>query len=221
VNRAAVPATTSSPKDATPPADPPRKRRGRPPKAASSSGAGPTAVKAKVTRPGAGLAGSPEAKRKAALVLEVLGGLRSPTSASVALGISVQRYYMIEVRTLQAVVTALDRKPKVGGQPSPDTTLRRLVTERDRLERELLRALALLRVAQRTAGIPAPEPRTKPSPAAKAAGKRGPRRPTIRARRAAEELRRSAMEEAPSDGAETSTVSATPGATTPTSAAPA
>jgi hypothetical protein len=220
VNRSATP-PAPPPKDMTPPADPPRKRRGRPPKAASASGAGPPAAKPKITRPGAGLSGSPEAKRKAALVLEVLGGLRSPTSASVALGVSVQRYYMIEVRTLQAVVTALDRKPKVGGQPSPDATLRRLVAERDRLERELLRALALLRVAQRTAGIPAPEPRPKPSGAAKAAGKRGPRRPTVRARRAADELRRSAAEEEPNDGAGTSTVPTTPGAAPPTPAAPA
>ncbi len=218
MNRSATP-PAPPPKDMTPPADPPRKRRGRPPKAASASGAGPPAVKPKITRPGAGLSGSPEAKRKAALVLEVLGGLRSPTSASVALGVSVQRYYMIEVRTLQAVVTALDRKPKVGGQPSPDATLRRLVAERDRLERELLRALALLRVAQRTAGIPAPEARPKPSGAAKAAGKRGPRRPTVRARRAADELRRSAAEEA-NDGAETPATPASPVATTTASPAP-
>ncbi len=182
---------------------PPAKRRGRPPKP------GPKAPpKPKTTRPGAGLSGSPEAKRKASVILEVLGGLRSPTSASAVLGISVQRYYMIEVRALQGLIAALDVKPKRGGQPSPETTLRRVAKERDRLERELLRAQALLRVAQRAVGL------APPAEPPKAAGKSGPgkrktRTPTVRARRAADELRSAAA----------AAIDAERGATTPPSVA--
>lgn len=173
---------------------PPAKRRGRPPKV------GPKAPpKPKTTRPGAGLKGSPEAKRKASVVLEVLGGLRSPTSAATVLGVSIQRYYMLEVRALQGLLTALDTKLKPGSQPSPETALRRLSAERDRLERELLRAQALLRVAQRAVGLPPP---AEPAAAAKAGktGKAGPgkrkvRTPTVRARRAADTLRQAASAE--------------------------
>jgi hypothetical protein len=174
--------TTNAPKvppSSVTPAAPP-KRRGRPPNP------GPKAPK--TTRPGAALRGSPEAKKKASVVLEVLGGLRSPTSGALALGVSVQRYYLIEVRALQGLLSALDAKPKPGGQPSPETTLRRVLAERERLERELLRAQALLRVAQRTVGLPPPEPQTKHGKT----GKRKTRTPTIRARRAVVELRAAA-----------------------------
>jgi hypothetical protein len=183
----ANPTTTTNGDGAAPP-----RRRGRPPKP------GPKAPpKPKTTRPGAGLSGSPEAKRKASLVLEVLGGLRTPTSASAVLGVSVQRYYMIEVRALQGLIAALDVKPKPGGQPSPETALRRVTAERDRLERDLLRAQALLRVAQRAVGLPPlVEPTLKTGKSGKA-GKAGPgqrktRTPTVRARRAADTLRESA-----------------------------
>jgi len=200
--------TKSTGPAATPAQGPaPPKRRGRP------SSTGPKAPpKPKVTRPGAGLAGSPEAKRKASVILEVLGGLRSPTSGSAALGVSVQRYYMLEVRALQGLLSALDRKPKLGGQPSPETTLRRLIAERDRLERELLRAQALLRVAQRAVGLQPPEP-----PGAKTgkpgAGKRKTRTPTVRARRAAHELRTAA---AASEAASATTANGATTGTTPT-----
>lgn len=164
-------------------ATPTPKRRGRPP----NPNPGPKPQK--TTRPGAGLRGSPEAKKKASVVLEVLAGLRSPPSGAAALGVSVQRYYMIEVRALQGLLTALDAKLKPGAPPSPETTLRKVVAERDRLERELLRAQALLRVAQRAVGLQPPEP-----PSAKQGkagpGKRKTRAPTVRARRAVDELRK-------------------------------
>lgn len=184
---ASSPTTTPAPNAPTKNGDSttPR-RRGRPPNL------GPKAPsKPKTTRPGAGLTGSPEAKRKASVILEVLGGLRSPTSASAVLGVSIQRYYMIEVRALQGLLTALDAKPKPGGQPSPETALRRVTAERERLERELLRAQALLRVAQRAVGLSPPSAETT-TKAKAGSGKKKPRRPTVRARRAADELRAAA-----------------------------
>ncbi len=191
----------------------PPKRRGRPPKA------GPKAPpESKTTRPGAGLKGSPEAKRKASVILEVLGGLRSPTSGATVLGVSVQRYYTLEVRALQGLLSALDTKPRGGGQPSPDATIRRLTAERERLERELLRAQALLRVAQRAVGLsppPTPAPALKGTKGTKgkpAHGKRGPRKPTVRARRAADELR-SAAAKAVEPTTTTTTTQPTPGPT--------
>lgn len=188
----------------------PPKRRGRPPKAGPKAPPEP-----KTTRPGAGLKGSPEAKRKASVILEVLGGLRSPTSGATVLGVSVQRYYTLEVRALQGLLSALDTKPKVGGQPSPDATIRRLTAERERLERELLRAQALLRVAQRAVGLsppPTPAPAPKGAKGKPARGKRGPRKPTVRARRAADELRSAAAK-----AVEPAPTTTTPSASSPTS----
>lgn len=192
---------SAAPLPVTPPAIwPTPKRRGRPPRI------GPKPPpKPKVTRPGAGLAGSPEAKKKASLILEVLGGLRSPTSAAAVLGVSVQRYYLLEVRALQGLVAALEPRQQRGPTPSPEVATRRLAAERDRLERELLRAQALLRVAQRTVGLPPP---ATPGKTGKLApGKRGPRTPTIRARRAADALRDAAA--AAPDGAIETTAATT------------
>ncbi|MBP9891528.1 MAG: hypothetical protein KBG84_06440 [Planctomycetes bacterium] len=39
------------------------------------------------------LKGTPEARRQAALILEVLGGLRGPTDAAKAMGVALPRYY--------------------------------------------------------------------------------------------------------------------------------
>jgi hypothetical protein len=43
---------------------------------------------------------STQAKLEAAVVLEVLGGIRTPTDAAGALGISLPRYYVLEGRAL-------------------------------------------------------------------------------------------------------------------------
>ena len=47
------------------------------------------------------LTGSSDAKRQAAILLEVLAGLRSASDASATLEISIMRYYMIETRALR------------------------------------------------------------------------------------------------------------------------
>ena len=49
-------------------------------------------------------AGSREALRLAACVLEVLAGLRGPTEAAGALGVSLARYYQLEQRALAGLV---------------------------------------------------------------------------------------------------------------------
>lgn len=143
------------------------------------------------------LTGTSEAKLRACVVLEVLGGLRTPTDASVALGLTVQRYYLLETRALQGLVAALEAKPRRGGRrASTEGELTRARAERDRLERELRRAQALVRATQRAVGIAPPKEPPKEK------GKRKKKRPTVRARRLADALRaESATTSTPSAGA--------------------
>ena len=137
------------------------------------------------------LEGSAEAKRLASLIIEVLGGLRTPADASAAGGITLQRYYRLETRALQGIVTALEPRPR-GKRPSADKELVKLQAERDRLEREVRRANALVRVAQRTVGLPpAPTPATAKKGATTKSGKgRRKRKPRARVRQALERLQR-------------------------------
>jgi hypothetical protein len=125
--------------------------------------------------------GSPDARRLAAALLEVLAGVRTPTDAAAALGCSLPRYYACEVRALEGFVAACEsRRPGRTASPEREVaTLRQTVARQDR---ERGRLLALLRAAQRTVGLAAAKPHPKPIP-----GKR-PRRPTVRALAAAKRL---------------------------------
>ncbi len=151
--------------------------------------------------------GSVEARRLAAAILEVLAGARTPQDAAGALGISVPRYYALEVRALEGLVSVCEpRRPGRGPSPGHEAEeLRRAVA---RLERECGRRGALLRAAQRAVGLSAvrPEPRDK-------VRKRPKRRPTVRALGAARRL----VAEAPATGADPLTP-ATPPATAGTGA---
>ena len=101
--------------------------------------------------------GSAEAKRLAAAMLEGLAGVRGPQEASEALGISMTRYYHLETRALQGLVASLEPRPR-GRRRSPQAEIATLEREKERLERELKRAQALVRTAQRTIGLPPPRP---------------------------------------------------------------
>jgi len=131
---------------------------------------------------------SPQAKRQAALVLEVLGGLRTPTDAAQALGVSLPRYYVLEGRALEGLLQALEPRAR-GPRRSAERECERLRRTLERAERSRLRAEALLRVQGRALGIRAPE-----TPKAKEPGKRRKRRPTARALRAAAVLRAGGLE---------------------------
>jgi len=97
----------------------------------------------------------PETKRRAAAVLEVLGGLRTPGEAAEILGLSLPRYYHLEARSLDAMISAC----AVGrpGRTADGYSLRSLQRENERLRLELTRSQALLRATQRAAGIPEEE----------------------------------------------------------------
>lgn len=133
---------------------------------------------------------SREAQRFAAGILEVLAGVRTPTDAATAMGISVPRYYLWEQRALEALVAAC--QPRGAGKiVSSRCQILALEKEVGRLKQECARQHALVRAAQRTIGL-APPPAAKPATKAggEAAGKRTrKRRPAVRALKAAATLR--------------------------------
>jgi hypothetical protein len=57
--------------------------------------------------------GSREANKLAVAILDVLAGARLPADAARAVGISLPRYYQLEQRVLDAIVTACE--PRVKG----------------------------------------------------------------------------------------------------------
>jgi hypothetical protein len=122
-----------------------------------------------------------DARRLAAVILDVLAGSRTPQQAAEALSLSLPRYYQLEARALGGLVAACEARPR-GRQVEATAELARAGKEVDRLKRELSRYQALVRLTQRTVGVPAPAPE-------KAGPRKRKRRPTVRALRRAEALR--------------------------------
>jgi hypothetical protein len=115
-----------------------------------------------------------DAKRLAAVILEVWAGLRTPLQAAEALGVSLPRYYQIEANGLQGLVAGCAPKPK-GRQVNPAREATVLKRDNERLRRELGRQQALVRLTQRGLGV-------APPPAKPATQKKGRRRkPVVRA----------------------------------------
>jgi hypothetical protein len=148
-------------------------------------------------RPGTSEVGV-EAKRLAAVILEVLAGMRTPTGAATVLGIRLPRYYLWEERAVQGLVAACEPRHR-GRVVSPDRQLAGLERDLALARRDLARHQALARTAQRALGLPAPA-EAHPSAAAGGKGKGKSRaapsgarprrrRPTVRALRAARLLR--------------------------------
>jgi hypothetical protein len=118
----------------------------------------------------------PDARRKAAAILEVLAGVRRPSDAAQALGINGMRYYLLEMRAIQGLVKACE-PAKLGPKASPDREVQRLRKQVATLERECARYAALARVAQRAFNLSPPSADKKT-----ATGKRVRRcKPPIRA----------------------------------------
>jgi hypothetical protein len=125
---------------------------------------------------------SREAKRLAAVLLDVLAGTRTPLQAAEVLGVSLPRYYQLEDRGLAGLTRACEARPR-GRRADAQAEVQSLKNETERLKKELSRYQSLVRLTQRTVGVP------PPAPSAKAAGRRRKRRPTVRALRRAEQLR--------------------------------
>lgn len=130
-------------------------------------------------------------RRRAAAVLEVLAGVRTPAQAAEAVGVSLPRYYLLEQRAIGGLVAACEPAPR-GPQANAQRRVAALEREIARLTRESGRHQALARAAQRTLGLAPP---TVLRPAGKTAEKaassakaRRRRRPAVRALTLAEEL---------------------------------
>jgi hypothetical protein len=134
---------------------------------------------------------SREAKRLAAVLLDVLTGSRTPLQAAEALGVSLPRYYQLEERGCRGLVDACAPRPR-GRQPDAGAELSELKKQIERLKRELARQQSLVRLTQRTVGVAPPMP-------AKATGRKRPGKPRVRALRRAERLRQEAETEVGSE----------------------
>jgi len=125
--------------------------------------------------------GSAHARKVTMLILEVLGGHRTPSDAARALNVSVTRYYMLEKQGLEAMVLACEPKNR-GPRRSPDKEIERLQKKVDRLEKECARRQSLIRLSQRALGVrKAQTPKRTP-------GKRKPKKATVRALKVARQL---------------------------------
>jgi hypothetical protein len=121
-------------------------------------------------------------RRRAAAVLEVLGGAKSPAEAAEALGIALPSYYLLEARALEGLITSCEPRPR-GRAAAEGRTFTALKRENDRLRQDLTRTQALTRAVQRAAGMPADK---ENSPADGRVRRR--RRASARALRAARHL---------------------------------
>ena len=108
----------------------------------------------KPTKNGDGAA-SREAKRLAAVLLDVLAGSRTPPQAAETLGVSLPRYYQLERRALTGLLSACEPAPR-GPRIDLARQLAALERENRRLKRECDRQQALVRMAERSLGLTAP-----------------------------------------------------------------
>jgi hypothetical protein len=117
---------------------------------------------------------SRDALRIAAVILEVLAGVRTPTEAAAAVSLSLPRYYLWEQRALEGLVRACEPRPK-GKVASERQQLAVLEKEVARLRQDCTRQQALVRASQRTMGLAASPLATKPAikPSGKATAKAG------------------------------------------------
>jgi hypothetical protein len=126
---------------------------------------------------------SAEARRQAAAILEVLAGVRTPTEVAGQLAISLTRYYIIESRALQGLITACEPRPR-GRVRTPASELAALRRECEQLRRQAARQQALLRVTERTIGLASP-PSASSAKADHKGRKKRQRKPRARALQAA------------------------------------
>src|SRR6516165_6853553 len=129
------------------------------------------------------------ARQQAAAILEVLAGVRTPTEVAQQLAISLMRYYLLEGRALQGLVSACEPRPK-GRVRTAASALAALQREAEQLRRQVARQQALLRLTQRTVGLTAPA--APPKSDSTSRRKKRQRKPKARALQAATLLQEAA-----------------------------
>lgn len=103
------------------------------------------------------ITGCTEARRIAAMMLEVMSGMRTPVEAAESLGMSQMKYYLAESRALQGMVTALEPRAKGRRAKKVEDVLEQVTRERDRLRRDVNRMTSLLRLVRKGARLGEPE----------------------------------------------------------------
>jgi hypothetical protein len=116
------------------------------------------------------LPGGATAKRHAAVILEVLSGVRGPREGSEAMGVSLNRYYQLESRALGGLIAALEPRPK-GRRTTPAQQVEALERDKRRLEQELGRHQALVRAAHRSLGLSTASPTRAAAKGSRVGGK--------------------------------------------------
>jgi hypothetical protein len=140
---------------------------------------------------------SSEARRRAAAVLEVLAGLRTPAQAATALAVSLPRYYQLELRAIGGLLASCEPAPR-GQRRSSDRRVASLEREVARLKQESDRHQALARAAQRTLGLAPPAPPRPDANKGAVSRSRRRRRPSVRALQLAKVLAAGASTGGPS-----------------------
>lgn len=121
---------------------------------------------------------SQDAKQLAAAVLEVLAGTQTPSDAAQGLGISLARYYQLELRALNGLVAACEVRRR-GRWSRTGNELADLRQECEQLRRECARQHALVRATRRTGLAEATPPAAPPAPEKRKLRRK--RRPVARA----------------------------------------
>jgi hypothetical protein len=139
------------------------------------------------------------ASQRAAAILEVLAGERTPRQAAAVLSMSLPNFYIVERKALQGLLKACEPQPKGPPAPGPERKVEVLELQLARCKRECQRQEALVRATQRTVGLPvSPSPPTgKEKTGEKNGVRRRRRRPVVRALRAARTLRQNSSGSAP------------------------
>jgi hypothetical protein len=95
-----------------------------------------------------------DAQRRAAVILEVLAGIRTTQEAAKVLKISTNHYYILERKALAGLVSACEPAPRRGRVPDVQRQQEKLQRELTRLEQQCQRQAALVRATQRALGVP-------------------------------------------------------------------
>jgi hypothetical protein len=131
--------------------------------------------------------GGRDARKVAALVLEVLAGELNPAEAAEILQVGLPRYYQLEKRALEGLIRACGTPERKGRQKSEAVRIKELERELQTQQREYRRAQALLRAAQKVGGIATAVAEVR---GRKATNGRKRRTPVARALKAARTLRK-------------------------------
>ena len=138
-----------------------------------------------------------DAQRRAAVILEVLAGVRTAQEAAEVLKISCNHYYILERKALAGLVAACEPVERRGRAPDTELQVKKLEKELARCRQDCQRQAALVRATQRAVGVPvtpaADDTTAKQKRIGKGNSRRRRRQP--RAARAAQSLQKTIAEQ--------------------------